>query len=251
MKKFFCLILCLSLPFCMAGCKTTLSESSSESHAENFSEGDATVVSRVNKTNVDQVLHGEFDGKSITVEPPCFTGLPVASVYSYKETYCFMDGTIIFKVAHTDGTRLYHVDKTGKILDWDYQRSGDSVPDDIAALNDLSCPVPGGSMRGEEAVVVQTGEPGEYTQYLCNLQGEKISEGYDSIGYFYNGIALVTKDGKVGLIDDTGRVVLKPCIAYDSVTYPPTERGYSPVFMHEDAFVLPIDGEFAIFTISR
>ena len=244
MKKIVSLTLCLALLFCLCSFSGCVGSA-------DFAEGDAVVLSKVSKAEAAQTLYGTYNGKTVTVRSPRFTGIPVASVYSYKEAYCFMNGTVLFNAALADGAHLFQVNKDGKVLDRDYELSGDRIPADIVALNSITCPVPGGNVRGENAVVVQTGEPGAYSQHLCNLQGEKLSGEYDSIGYFYNGIALVTKDGKVGLIDDAGGVVLEPCIAYDSVSYPPKEKMYSPVFMHEDAFVLPIGGEFAIFTVLR
>ncbi|MBR6559002.1 MAG: WG repeat-containing protein [Clostridia bacterium] len=56
--------------------------------------------------------------------------------------------------------------------------------------------------------------------YLCLSSGEQISRGYDFIGCFYNGLALIENDNKIGLIDESGNEILSPCIEYDTVLYP-------------------------------
>ena len=107
------------------------------------------------------------------------------------------------------------------------------------------------SVIGDGVVVAKTGEPGAYEQQLYRVTGEVLSDTFDFIGYFYHGLVLAIRDNKVGLIDDQGNTVLEPTIAYDKLEYLPKDKGYSIPFMEEDAFVLPIGGEFAIITIGR
>jgi len=111
--------------------------------------------------------------------------------------------------------------------------------------------VPGGRSNGSGTVIVLTGEPGAYAQKLYDIHGNCISGSYDSISYFYNGLALIAKDQKIGIIDNKGVVVLEPTIAFDTVTYSPDGRGFSVVFMEGDAFLLPIGGELAVIAIQR
>ena len=111
--------------------------------------------------------------------------------------------------------------------------------------------LPGGSSNGCETVVVQTGVPGTYLQFLYDIYGHCLSDGYDAISYFYDGLALIKKDNKIGIIDSHGKVILAPTIDYDIVTYPPKGRGFSVDFLDENAFLLPIGGEFAVITIDK
>ena len=96
-----------------------------------------------------------------------------------------------------------------------------------------------------------TGVPGEYKQQLFNKDGSPASEVFDGIGYFYNGIAPVESDGKIGFIGDDGSTLLEPCIQYDDLRYPPDYEGYWFYYLTEDSIVLPIDGEFAVITLTR
>ena len=111
--------------------------------------------------------------------------------------------------------------------------------------------LPGGRSIGDKTFLKQEGEPGNYTQYLYDLQGNRISGGYDSISHFYDGLALIKKGNKLGLISADGTVVLEPCIECDVVTYPPRNDGFSYAFMDQNAFVIPIGGEIAIVTIEK
>lgn len=111
--------------------------------------------------------------------------------------------------------------------------------------------LPGGRSAGEGTVIIQDGTPGNYSQYLYSIQGERLSEGYDCISYFENGLALIEKDNKVGIIDNNGTVILPPTIAFDTITYPPTTREYRIAFLDNNAFLLPIGGEFAVISIQR
>ncbi len=111
--------------------------------------------------------------------------------------------------------------------------------------------LPGGSSRGCNTIVVQEGEPGAYVQYLYDIQGNCLSDGYDAISYFFDGLALIKKDNRLGIIDSNGKVILAPTIDYDIVTYPPKGRGFSVDFLNENAFVLPIGGELAVITIDK
>ncbi len=191
-----------------------------------------------------------LNGEAVTVNLPLFTGLMTNEVSTYKETFDFEDGAVVFRTRTESEERFLRVDKAGRLLDGSYPYP--SLPD-VDWLHDpgLYTTHEAGRVIGRNLVVAQEGEPGSYTQYLCGLDGKRLSDGYDSIGYFYNGIAAVTKDFKLGFIDEAGNQLLEPCIEFDAVTYPPTERYFLPIAMWEDALILPIGGEIAIITLTR
>lgn len=108
-----------------------------------------------------------------------------------------------------------------------------------------------GSIRGTTDVV-QEGEPGAYVQYLHDADGKRLSDGYDSISYFFGGLALIEKDNKMGLIAQDGTVVLPPTIAFDTVRWPTwgtAYRGFHHAFMDGNTFLVSIGGEMAVITV--
>ncbi len=107
------------------------------------------------------------------------------------------------------------------------------------------------SIRGTTDVV-QEGEPGAYVQYLHDADGKRLSDGYDSISYFFGGLALIEKDNKMGLIAQDGTVVLPPTIAFDTVRWPTwgtAYRGFHHAFMDGNTFLVSIGGEIAVITV--
>ncbi|MBR3844422.1 MAG: WG repeat-containing protein [Clostridia bacterium] len=110
---------------------------------------------------------------------------------------------------------------------------------------------------GEKTVVIQTGTSGNYRQWLYSITGELLNqESFSSIGYFYNGLALIDQNKKIGLIDETGKIVVTPSLTYDTVVDHYGEdfeksREYVPKFMDEDACIVPINGYVAVVTIQR
>lgn len=268
MKNILSLLVCLCLICCFAGCKAENSSGdmenssiSNSSEAEN-SVSDNSVSASFNKidlseiklkavnqaetislTDESEIWTGttcEYNGQTITVSAPKFTGLPVNAVYSYKAGYFCYDGTFIFEVATDNGSMYLKIDKNGKAVDVNINYSIISAGRTYSRY----------SKQPDNITTVQTGEPGNYTYRLYSLDGQCISESYDFIGHFFNGLALIIKDKKVGLIDDNGTVVLAPSIPFDTIIYPPRIADFCPVFMTENAFVLPINGEFAVITIS-
>jgi len=219
---------------------------------------DSETLNRVSKDSFTEPIKFDYNGKKITVEPPVFTGLSVDSVWSYKDSYYFYDGSTIFDIS-CNGYFFVKVNKDGKIISADSNFSrineGRTVTRYIPVLTPTQVELEDGltgMVRGDGSMRVMVGEPGNYTTYLYSAStGERLSNGYDYITYFYNGLALVGKDYKIGIIDDKGNELLAPCIEYDTLTYPPTGREYYVVQIFEDAFVLPIGGELAIINISR
>ena len=107
------------------------------------------------------------------------------------------------------------------------------------------------SIRGTTDVV-QEGEPGAYVQYLHDADGKRLSDGYDSISYFFGGLALINKDNKMGLIAQDGTVVLPPTIAFDTVRWPTwgtKYKGFRHAFMDGNTFLVSIGGEIAVITV--
>lgn len=103
----------------------------------------------------------------------------------------------------------------------------------------------GGHSNGGGTAVVTTGD----ICHLYDLEGRVISDGYDAIGFVYNGIAPVEIDNKIGFIDAYGKELLEPTIAFDRVIYGKATQEFAVTFADEDAFLLPIGGELAVITL--
>ena len=202
------------------------------------------ITKTVSKEQFNKDIECYYNDEKITLEP-IFTGIPVSAVDTYKKNFLFVDGTVILDVSTKNGTVYFKVGKDGKIsaTDTDFKKINEGR-DNSKYYHGLE-----GSVVGNSVMIIQEGEPGNYVQYLHTTKGERISKGYDSIGSFYNGLAIITQDKKVGLIDERGNEVLAPCIAYDTITYPPKTREFDPNFMTEDALILPIDGEIVVINI--
>ncbi len=264
-------LLLLTVTLVLVGCRQISSDEDTSSLIDNatqmqyidpaqfaYATGNGEVANAVSKTAFSQPIECAYNGQTLTIDTPRFTGLPVEAVYSYKKTYAFIDGYVVFDVATEDGSIFLKVDKNGNILE---------VGADYLALNagrDISKYLPKtaeqqidiepnlkGMVIGTDVAKIQLGDEGNYVQYLYSTDGERISDGYDYISYFYNGLAMICNDKKVGLIDEKGTVVLPPSIAFDTVVYPPTGREFHPLFMFEDAFIISIGGEFAVVNIQR
>jgi len=214
----------------------------------------AEMLNRVSKDSFTEPITFDYKGQKITIEPPVFTGLTFNSVESYKDHYYFYDGSTVFNISSSNGSFYVEVNKDGKIIDAGthyYAVKGDRTVTKYIELTtdkvDLGNGL-GGFVRGDGVAIVSD----DGLSYLYSVAtGERLSSGYNKITYFYNGLALVKKDNMIGIIDDEGNELLSPCIKYDTITYPPTGREYTIAYMFEDAFVLPIGGEFAIINISR
>ena len=264
MKKITFLLLILL--FILSGCKQTdintntpTKDTSTVEYIDplqfTFTSGDGEVAKQISKNSFTKPIEITYNGKIITIDTPKFTGIPVNSVYSYKKNYQFIDGYVIFDVATDDGLTYFKVDKNGKTIaiNNDYKKitEGRDLDKYMGEILEAAKSISSGRLIGNNVVIEQFGEPGSYVQYLYSVDGERLSEGYDSISYFFNGLALTVKDKKVGLIDENGNEILTPSISFDTIIYPPKNKGYSLNFMFEDAFVIPIDGEFAIINIIR
>lgn len=309
MKKWLCLLLgILLLSFSACNKKPTPDNQASP---YKFSDAGANVATTVSKSAFSKPITCTFGEKTLTVNVPKFTGIPVTAVY-YNENYWFDERGVMMHVSTDAGGRKFLVDKNGKVVTDAYVPSLPEAtisPSTIGAISSagegmyvytdgtlyglknsagtvITQPLyrnsffnfydgyavaektdgtfvaidasgkeygtlPGGRSNGGRTFLKQEGEPGNYTQYIYDLQGNRISDGYDSISYFYDGLALIKKGNKLGLIGADGTVVLEPCIECDVITYPPKDRGFSYDFMDQNAFVIPIGGEIAIITIDK
>ena len=218
-----------------------------------LSSGDSDIANRVSKTSFTKSIEFTISGQKITIDAPIFTGLPVDKCYSYNDFYPCIDGSIIFKVGTDDGALYVKIDKNGKIIGTSRDSSEFTAGRDIKKYLPKNYregnvqPESGGIFVGDEVKKKII----DGLSYLYSVNGECISTGYDSIGNFYYGVALVVSDNKIGMIDESGNEVLAPCIEYDTVLYPPKAKELGVIYMFEDAFVLPIGGEFAIINIHR
>lgn len=265
MKKCLCLFLIIMCLFSLVACnkQTPLDGESTKETSQTlyidpshftFSVGNGEIAHAVSKNAFTKPIELTFNDEKITIDTPKFTGIPVASVYSYKKSYQFINGYVIFEVATDYGLTYFKVDKNGKIVSTskDYQAII-ADRDQDKYMKEFILPTKPVDYRvvGNNVMIKQFGEPGDYVQYLYSVDGERLSEGYDSIGYFFNGLALTIKHNKIGLIDEKGTAVLTPNIEFDAILYPPKDKGFYLDFMFEDAFVIPINGEFAIINIQR
>lgn len=104
----------------------------------------------------------------------------------------------------------------------------------------------------EGPVICSFGQAESVYQQLYDRQGNRLSNGkYDSIGEFYGGLAIVTRNGKMGLIDAEGNLVIQPALAYDQTLYAEGDRAFHPIYMDEDCIVVPLGGKVAIVRIVR
>jgi len=203
-----------------------------------LSSGDSEIVKRTSKDLFTKAIKFTLNEQTVTVEPPIFTGLPAYMCYSYNDGYPCIDGSIIFNLGTADGALYLMISKSGEII---------SVSSDYNTISQ--------GRSKNKYLDTDTGPmqrklvDGLY--YLYSSSGEQVSGGYDFIGYFYDGLALIENDNKIGLIDENGNEILSPCIEYDTVLYPPKAKKLYVPFMFEDCFAIPIGGEFAIININR
>jgi len=79
---------------------------------------------------------------------------------------------------------------------------------------------------------------------------------YDTIGYYYRGLAVVTKQNTAYLIDSHGKTIDGITFSYDKMVTSYGEareksRCYDPLMMNEDALIVPIDGKVAVVHVLR
>ncbi|MBR5452689.1 MAG: hypothetical protein IKV54_01285, partial [Clostridia bacterium] len=176
-----------------------------------FSSSDSEVHRRASKDSFAEAIEFTANGQKITVEPPVFTGLSVDMCYTYNDFFPCIDGSVIFTLSGEDKNIYLQMDKNGRVItvsdDYGTLSEGRSVKRYLPEISGADAQTEG-RVIGDEVTVRQIGEFGNYTQYLYSAEGDRISDGYDSIGYFYDGLALITKDNKIGLIDESGNEVL-------------------------------------------
>lgn len=206
--------------------------------------GDSEVLEAVSKTEFNEDIVFEWNGQKITVERPIFTGIRIDKIHSYKDFYTFNeDGWVPIDLSGI-GDYLV-INKNGKIIFDGYEEPIKHTRNKYMLMNTADYPI-----VGEGVKVIMTGEPGNYKDKLYTMDDKPLTDYYDAIGCFYNGLALVTKDRKVGIIDEKGNELLAPVISYDKIKYHKDKRFYVHI-MDQDAFILPIGGELAVINIKR
>ncbi len=183
----------------------------------------------------------EHNGEAITINAPIYTGLKTDNIRTYKKFFAFENGVLVLTAidSKTNKERFLLLDKSGKLINTDYQ--AESAVSDIIKISSYP--------SGIE--ILQTGEAGAYQQQLCK-DGVAISESFDEIGFFNNGLALARRGNKYGIISLDGETVAEPFIEADDYRYTPDfTRHYQVKHMTDDAFVLTVNGELVIFTITR
>ncbi len=187
----------------------------------------------------------ENGNETVTVNAPIFTGIKTKNAYTYKNYFAFQESQVVIPVLtkyndQNNVTRYLLIDKEGNLIDDNFNRS--CAVADIASI----------SKNPSTLDVVQIGEFGAYEQYLATTDGEVLSEKFDEIGFFYNGISIVRKGDKIGFISDEGDTLLEPSIEIDDLRYTPDyNRPFQVKYMTDDAFIVSIGGELAIITLDR
>lgn len=205
---------------------------------------DCEIVELASKTEFNEDIVFDWNGNTITVEKPKFTGIKIDEVYSYKAYYEFNNDKL---ESIWIGDEYITINKYGE-----YQYISESpVKHNKIRHYTNEVDLVDGLQVSENTKYIQTGEPGSFQQRLYSLDDEPLSDYYDTIGHFYNGLALVTRNNKIGFIDEKGLEVLKPCIAYDKIQYPPKNKKFSIHYMDQDAFIIPIGGELAVVNLTR
>lgn len=319
MKKWLCLLLIIILSLSLHACEKDASPQSDVLPALPYLFTDTEVILEnvADKEALSSPIICRYAGKTITVHPPKFTGIPTTSVY-YQQNFQCSDGCFMLTVSLESGARTFLMDRSGKIINDNYTFVPNSTstvhPADIGAeyaagdgvyiyagsvddntlyglmdntgkaitdprytsekiefimeyavaqkadgiyvgidTNGNEYPLlPGASSLRGTTDVVQEGSPGAYVQYLHDADGNRVSDGYDSISYFFGGLALISKDNKMGLIAQDGTVVLPPTIAFDTVKWPTwgtQYKGFHHAFMDGNAFFVSIGGEMAVITM--
>ncbi len=214
-----------------------------------------SVFTAANRNSFTKAITFKHDGKTVTINPPIFTGIPVGT-NGYSENFKFKDGIVEIEVSVVNASneiefRYVYFNKQGDITD--IRTSDDQIPNyggenapEIREELNLDVEVDGRIIG--HGVMVMSSENGIT---LYDFSNKKLSDEFDAISYFYNGIALVQKDNKIGFIDEQGKTLLEPVIEFDEVLFLPKNKGMNPPYTDEDAFVIPIDGEYAIITMTR
>ncbi len=163
-----------------------------------------TVVNTVSKNSfIDPVIY-EYNGGIVKINL-AYTGLPVIAVDSYKDTYEFKNGTVLFDVNLEDGIKYFEVDKNGKIV-----KIHDSYPYRLeSSPSDIDPSDIGADIRCGDGMYAYYGDD-ESLLGLMDSSGNKLTEPiFKAFFNFYQGYASATlaNDGSAVVIDKTGKIV--------------------------------------------
>ncbi len=217
-----------------------------------FNGADGRVVSLASKSDFTHAIVFEWKGQKITVEAPKYTGLKIDEVHSYKANYRFNSAG--YESINTS-CGYFTIDRQGNVYNY---KNYEKIPHDKNIYLKYYDTYDQYANRqvGDRVILEQVGQPGAYRQRLLSLENKPVSDYFDSISYFFEGLALISEDNKIGLIDQSGKVVLQPTIAYDHVEYPlPEPKQNKKMFLLGDmvnnAFMVSIGGELAVINIRR
>ena len=241
-------------------------------------------VSAVPLSSFPDPVSGTYNGQTITMSLAFEPSIDWNALNSYKahQDYRFHNGYARILLATSPGysstAYYYYIDKSGNISGgYKYASAFDDdgralvqFPNTTYAYIDTSgkvvepCLDHNNAERAElewgtDGIDVrQFGEPNAYYQQLYDSEGNLLNEEkFDVISdTFYNGLGVIIKDNKIGLIDTKGNVVIEPSFPFDkeSVVY---DRGlgriwyYIPQYSDEDLIIIPINGKLGVLKITR
>ena len=98
----------------------------------------------------------------------------------------------------------------------------------------------------DENIVCMHGEGYDGECYLWDLEGNLLTPTpFSTIGNFYNGIATITRDGKLGLINTEGEIVVEPYLTIGK------QYMYDPPRIYENRIICISDDELVFIEISN
>ena len=154
----------------------------------------------------------------------------------FKNTGIFTDGLCFAKLAEGEHKNVV-INTNGEIVG--------RTPD----ANDWA------AILSDHSVSIMSGEPGAYYFQVYDFNENLLNETrFDLIGGAYHGLALILQNGKIGLIDVDGEVVIPPVFDYDKIPY---DRGandpwiFNPTYMDGDIILIPVNGKVGALKITR
>ena len=240
-------------------------------------------VSAVPLSSFPDPVSGTYNGQTITMSLAFEPSIDWNALNSYKahQDYRFHNGYARILLATSPGysstAYYYYIDKSGNISGgYKYASAFDDdgralvqFPNTTYAyidtsgkvvepcLNHLAAESPDLPYKTDGIEIHNTyGEPDSYAQ-LYDSEGNLLNEEkFDVISNtFYNGLGVIIKDNKIGLIDTKGNVVIEPSFPFDKFGYNrgPSKKPsyYYPTYMDEDLIIIPINGKLGVLKITR
>ena len=289
-KSILCICLSLSLAASIAltSCSDTEEDTPSGSSSASYITPSthafpSEYVSAVPISSFPEAVSGTYNGQTVTMSLAFEPSIDWNVLNSYKayQDYRFHNGYARILLATAPGysstAYYYYMDKNGNISrGYKYASAFDDdgralvqFPNTTYAYIDTSEKVVEPCLDHDNAEVPelewgtdgidvrQFGEPNAYYQQLYDSEGNLLNEEkFDVISdTFYNGLGVIIKDNKIGLIDTKGNVVIEPSFPFDkeSVVY---DRGlgrtwsYIPQYSDEDLIIIPTNGKLGVLKIT-